>query len=116
MAEGFLEHDAAAVALFDLDEKEGQKALERLHLLFPQKTENISFHSVDVTDADTLGKTVHDVAEKFDKIDVLVCFAGIVNSTRAIDYTPENFRKICDVNTVGTFLTAQAVGRSVRCS
>ena len=58
-----------------------------------------------------LGKTVHEIAESFGTIDILVCFAGIVSSVRALDYTSEIFRKICDVNTIGTFLTAQAVGR-----
>ena len=111
IAEGFLAHDAAAVALLDLDEKEGGEALRRLHSLFPQRSKSVIFQHVEVTDADALGQTMHKVAELFGKIDVLVCFAGIVNSTKAVDYSPENFRKICDVNTTGTFLTAQAVGR-----
>ena len=106
-----MEHDIAALALLDLDEKEGLTALASLHLSYPQKRENIIFCPVDVTDAEALGKTVRDIAERFIKIDILVSFAGIVNSMRAIDYTPEGFRKICDVNMVGTFLTAQAVGR-----
>lgn len=99
IAEGFLEHDATAVALLDLDEKEGQKALNCLHALFPDKAEKIVFHSVDVTDATALGKMMNGVAEAFGNIDVLVCFAGLVNSTRAIDYTAQGFREICDVNT-----------------
>ena len=111
IAEGLLEHEAAAVALLDLDEKQGQQALQKLQLLFPERQDYIIFRPIDVTDADVLGETVHEIAETFGKIDVLVCFAGIVNSVRALDYTPESFRKICDVNTVGTFLTAQAVGR-----
>lgn len=113
IAEGFLEHDAAAIALLDLDEEEGQNALDKLHSLFPERKEHIIFCPIDVTDTDALGKSIHEIAETFEKIDILVCFAGIVNSTRAIDYTAENFRKICDVNMVGTFLTAQAVCRFV---
>ena len=110
-AEGLLEHDAAGVALLDLDDEEGEKAARKLHAAFPDKHESILFRRVDVTEAEALGKIVHEIANVFEKIDVLVCFAGIVNSVRAIDYTPEAFRKICDVNTTGTFLTAQAVGR-----
>ena len=111
IAEGLLAHGAAGVALLDLDEGEGQQALESLHTLFPERIENILFRSVDVTDADPLRKTIHDIADVFSKINVFVCLAGIVNTTRAIDYTAEGFRRICDVNTTGTFLTAQAVGR-----
>ena len=111
IAEGFLQHGANAIALLDLDEAEGAKAIEKLHSKFPERKELVIFRSVDVTDAAVLGGTIHDIGDLFGRIDVLVCFAGIVNSTRAVDYTPEGFRKICDVNTVGTFLTAQAVGR-----
>ena len=115
IAEGFLQHGASAVALLDLDEAEGLNAIGRLHSLFTDKKEGIVFRAVDVRDASPLGETIHEIAEAFGKIDILICFAGIVNSTRAIEYTPEGFRKICDANTVGTFLTAQAVGRYVRC-
>ena len=41
VAEGFLAHGAAAVAIFDLDEEEGQKAMKRLHSPFPTKTKNV---------------------------------------------------------------------------
>ena len=111
IAEGLLQHGARAVALLDLDEAEGNNALTKLHSIFPDRKEQILFHPVDVTDAKILNDTILEIANAFGKIDVLVCFAGIVNSTRAVDYTAEGFRKICDVNTVGTFLTAQAVGR-----
>ena len=111
IAEGLLQHGARAVALLDLDEAEGTNALGKLHSVFPDRKEEILFRPIDVTDAKILNDTILEIANAFGKIDVLVCFAGIVNSTRAVDYTPEGFRKICDVNTVGTFLTAQAVGR-----
>ena len=113
MAEGFLQHGADAVALLDLDEAEGKNAATDLQSRFPDRRDKILFRSADVTDADALGKTIHDSAELFGNIDVLICFAGIVNAVRAVDYTAEGFRKICDVNYTGTFLTAQAVGRFV---
>ena len=90
---------------------EGSLAADELRSIFPDRSEKIIFRSVDVTDAPSLGHRIHEIGETFGKMDVLVCFAGIVNAVRAVDYTPEDFRKICDVNTIGTFLTAQAVGR-----
>lgn len=110
MCEGFLQHGADAVALMDLDEAEGNNAVAQLHSSFAHRKDKIIFRSIDVTDAAALGNTIHEVANIFAKNDVLVCFAGIVDSTRAVDYTLESFRKICDLNTTGTFLTAQAVG------
>ena len=103
VAEGFLAHDAVAVALFDLDEEEDQKALKRLQSPFPKKTKNLIFQYGDITDADASDNTIHKVAEMLGRFNVLVCIAGIVNTTRAIDYTPEDFRKICDLNTIGFF-------------
>jgi sorbose reductase len=108
---GFLEHGLAKLALFDVDQKEGDEAAEELLSDFPQAA--ITFTKVDVTDEPALRMAVTRVANEFDGIHVLATFAGTVNSTRAIDYTPESFRKILDVNTTGTFLTAQAVGRYI---
>jgi NAD(P)-dependent dehydrogenase (short-subunit alcohol dehydrogenase family) len=56
IAEGLLEHGAAGIALLDLDEKEGQHAVEKLHSLYPEKRKNIVFQPVDVTDADASGR------------------------------------------------------------
>lgn len=108
---GFLQHGLDHLALFDTDEKEGFDAAAKLSFEFPDAT--VKFLAVDVTAASALQAAVTDVAEEFNGIHVLATFAGIVNSTRAIDYTAEGFRKIIDVNTTGTFLTAQAVGRYV---
>ena len=92
---------------------QGRNAATHLHSTFPDRKDKITFRPVDVTDASALANTIHEIANAVGKIDVLVCFAGIVNAARAVDYTPEGFRKMCDVNTIGTFLTAQAVGRLV---
>ncbi|KAG8528982.1 uncharacterized protein KY384_006671 [Bacidia gigantensis] len=111
--EGFLEHDAAAIALLDLDEEEGQKAVHTLHLRFPERQTNIIFRPTDIIDAESLGKIIHEIAESFGKLDILVCLTGIVNSVRATDYSLDSFRKSYDMSTSGTFLTAQAVGREM---
>jgi NAD(P)-dependent dehydrogenase (short-subunit alcohol dehydrogenase family) len=66
---------------------------------------------VDVTDVTGLNLAVREVVESFGDIHVLATFAGIVNAVRATDYTAEDFSKVIEVNTTGTFLTAQAVGR-----
>jgi sorbose reductase len=106
---GFLQHGLPKLALFDIDQKEGDEVVAELSKEFPDAV--VTFTKVDVTNEPELSSAVTAVADKFDGIHVLATFAGIVNSTRATDYTAEGFRKILDVNTTGTFLTAQAVGR-----
>ena len=106
-----LEHGLSKLALFDIDLEELCKAAEILRSQFPTKKGDIISKAVDITKSEEIFPATQNVAVSFGKIDILACFAGIVNSTRAVDYTPEGFRNICDVNTTGTFLTAQAVGR-----
>lgn len=48
--------------------------------------------------------------EKFGTIDVLINNAGIAIDTTLEDKTVENFRKIIDVNLIGTFLTCKHIG------
>lgn len=112
-AEGMLEHGLSKVAVLDVDAEEGAKAVAQLKSSFHDRDEDIVFRPLDVTDAERLAQTIAEIADNFGKIDVLVCFAGIVNSIRAVDYTPDMFRKLLDINTTGTFLTAQAVGREM---
>lgn len=93
----------------DIDTAEGERAIKQLRSVFPNR--DIRFITLDVTDDKKLSSTVHGLEDEFESIDVLVCFAGMVESVRAVDYTPESFAKILEVNTHGKFFTAQAVGR-----
>lgn len=44
-------------------------------------------------------------------INILVCFAGIVSCVDAKDISPEQWRRVLDVNTTGAWLAAQEVGK-----
>lgn len=109
IAGGLLEHGVDRLAVADIDTAEGERAVKQLRSAFPNR--DIRFITLDVTDEKKLSSTVRGLADEFESIDILVCFAGIVESVRAVDYTPESFAKILEVNTNGTFFTAQAVGR-----
>lgn len=108
-ARGFLEHGASKVALLDIDTEEGSAAIASLIKSFPNMEGFIIFRKLDVTDEEQVVAVIKEISALFDGIDILTTFAGIVNSVRCIDYAAENFRKILDVNTTGTFLTVQAV-------
>ncbi|WP_245165998.1 GolD/DthD family dehydrogenase [Curtobacterium flaccumfaciens] len=65
----------------------------------------------DVTDADSVTRTVADVVRHFGGVDVLVNCAGIAALAPAEDLTAETWAATIDVNLTGTFRVAQAVGR-----
>ncbi|MBR1376468.1 MAG: 3-oxoacyl-ACP reductase FabG [Bacilli bacterium] len=53
---------------------------------------------------------VETIIREYNHIDVLVNNAGIAIDTTFEDKTPEHFRKILDVNLIGTFLVSKYVG------
>ena len=65
----------------------------------------------DVTSASSLEASFNNATSRLRTIDILVTFAGVVGCTHAIDMTAEEFRKTLDVNTTGTFLSAQAAAK-----
>ena len=73
----------------------------------------IVFRQVDVTDEAQVDGAIGEIAEEFQGIDILLCFAGITGSRLAVEYPIEEWRRIFDVNVHGSFLTARAVARFV---
>ncbi|MBT1681558.1 D-threitol dehydrogenase [Curtobacterium flaccumfaciens pv. flaccumfaciens] len=65
----------------------------------------------DVTDADSVTRTVADVVRHFGGVDVLVNCAGIAALAPAEDLAADTWAATIDVNLTGTFRVAQAVGR-----
>lgn len=53
---------------------------------------------------------VHEIVNKFGKLDILVNNASIAIDTLFEDKTKENFKKILDVNLIGTFLVSKYAG------
>ncbi|AVM01385.1 short-chain dehydrogenase [Gordonia iterans] len=65
----------------------------------------------DVTDPDACTAVVEAALTEFGKVDVLVNNAGIGTSVPATRETPDEFRRVIDVNLNGTYFMAQACGR-----
>ena len=59
--------------------------------------------SSDVSNKEDLNKLVDFVAEKFEKLDILVNNAGINIRKNATAYTPEEFRKVLEINLIAPF-------------
>lgn len=67
--------------------------------------------SLDVTDPASAEAGVRRVAERFGQLDILVNAAGINIRKPSVEFTPEEWRRIIDVNLSGVFYVTQAAGR-----
>lgn len=68
---------------------------------------------VDVRDTSSLQAMVDRAVERFGKIDILVACAGIVQTKRMLDITPEEWDRIFSVNARGLFFTLQLVAKQM---
>ena len=106
-----LEHGLSGLALFDIDLSHASSEIENLRNDFPQA--QIIAKQVNVTDAAQVHTAVEETAEELGSVDILCCFAGVVGCTHAIDMTSEEWKRTLDVNTMGSFLCAQAVAKYI---
>ena len=81
-ARAFLEHGASGLALLDLpasfNDPDVQAAISQLQNDFPRAS--IQTGGVDVTDPESVDAVVDEMKEKLGLLNILVCFAGIVNT------------------------------------
>jgi 2-dehydro-3-deoxy-L-rhamnonate dehydrogenase (NAD+) len=95
-------HSGATVVLWDLD----RAALDRA-VAERQRTTGIQ---VDVTDLAAIESATSQVIAQLGRIDILVNAAGITSRrTAVVDFTPELWRRIVEINLTGTFLCCRAV-------
>ncbi|OJD14634.1 hypothetical protein AJ78_05031 [Emergomyces pasteurianus Ep9510] len=112
-ARALLEHGLSGLALLDLpaafEKPNVSEAIQTLRRDFPSC--NIMCSDIDVTDAERVQSVVGDIRYQLGPLTILCCFAGIVNSVFAEDMPADQWRKVLDVNTTGTWLVTQAVGK-----
>ncbi|KAH7226098.1 hypothetical protein BKA60DRAFT_591569 [Fusarium oxysporum] len=108
-----LQHGVTGLMLLDLDvtSESAISKVDDLRKDFP--TRKIEAASVDVTDEGAVGQVMASTVEKLGGLDYLLCFAGIVNCTHALELSPKVFRKLLDVNTTGSFICAQAAAKEM---
>lgn len=103
--------EGCRVALWDINE-------DRVPADSVWKSGNVSFHNVDVTEGRDVERAVHEVVDRWGRIDVLVNNAGIVRDAQLVRWkndsvdavmTDEVFDAVISVNLKGVFLCTRAV-------
>ena len=65
----------------------------------------------DVVDVDDCNRVVATAMDEFGRVDVLVNNAGVGTAAPATREAPEDFKRVIDINLLGSYWMAQACGR-----
>lgn len=65
----------------------------------------------DISNEDEVEKMVNDICDAFGGIDILVNNASICRDSLLMDKSVKDFKRILDVNLIGTYLCSKYVGR-----
>jgi 3-oxoacyl-[acyl-carrier protein] reductase len=104
VAERFL-RDGATVTLWDADADLGPKTVAEL-----SSQGAIYSQTLDITDADAIERAAKIAVEQMGGVDILVNSAGIAGASRKTwEYSPEEWRRVVDIDLTGTFLCCRAV-------
>ena len=97
--------------MFDLEPSfaQSQAQIEKLKADFLDR--KIVTAVVNVADNESVEAGVSKAAAELGSVDFLVCCAGIVCTAHATDHSVRDWQRALDVNTTGTWLCAQAVGK-----
>ncbi|MEU9922347.1 SDR family oxidoreductase [Streptomyces griseoluteus] len=91
----------AKVALVGLEEDELKAVSERLY------GESAHWYA-DVTDHEAMGRVAAEVKERFGKVDIVVANAGVATGGPFADSDPVSWRRVIEVNLIGSAVTARA--------
>ncbi|MEU3523815.1 SDR family oxidoreductase [Streptomyces sp. NPDC038707] len=91
----------AKVALVGLEEEALKEVSGRLH------HESAHWYA-DVTDHETMSRVAREVKERFGKVDIVVANAGVATGGPFADSDPVAWRRVIEVNLIGSAVTARA--------
>ncbi|MFD4539876.1 SDR family oxidoreductase [Streptomyces bauhiniae] len=91
----------AKVALVGLEEDELKAVSERLY-------GESAYWYADVTDHEAMGRVAAEVKERFGKVDIVVANAGVASGGPFADSDPVAWRRVIEVNLIGSAVTARA--------
>ena len=96
-----LNDEGARVVVADINFESARKVAENL--------DNALAIKLDVTDYEQCEEMVEITLEKYGKIDLLVCNAGILIAKAIDEFSVDEWKKVIDVNLIGYFNCAKAV-------
>ncbi|MEU3856922.1 SDR family oxidoreductase [Streptomyces sp. NPDC028722] len=91
----------AKVALVGLEEEMLKEVSGRLH------GESAHWYA-DVTDHEAMSRVAREVKERFGKVDIVVANAGVAAGGPFADSDPQAWRRVIEVNLIGSAVTARA--------
>ncbi|KAJ8126206.1 hypothetical protein O1611_g7434 [Lasiodiplodia mahajangana] len=106
-----LEHGVDKLAILDLESAQATTRLLELQSDFPAA--QVHFIHVDVTDASKAEEAVDDIANLFGSINIVANFAGVARCYHSLEVTVEEWRRILDINTTGSFIVSRAAARKM---
>jgi NAD(P)-dependent dehydrogenase (short-subunit alcohol dehydrogenase family) len=101
--------DGFAVVIGDVRGEAAQETAQE----FVQAGAHAAAAAIDVTDPAACAAAVQTALDTFGRIDVLVNSAGISAPKDTLEVTPEEWRRMIEIQLNGAFFTAQAVGRAL---
>ncbi|KAF2250397.1 NAD(P)-binding protein [Trematosphaeria pertusa] len=110
MAQALAEAGVRGMAILDLLPEGEQAARE----LAEQTGVDVLFYPIDITQELVVQQTVQDIMDHFGRIDILINSAGIADSNMPAEtYDMHRFRRLIEINLIGNFAVAQAVGQAM---
>ncbi|MGW1055837.1 SDR family oxidoreductase [Streptomyces sp. NPDC002521] len=91
----------AKVALVGLEEEALKEVSSRLH-------SDSAYWYADVTDHETMSRVAQEVKARFGKVDIVVANAGVATGGPFADSDPQAWRRVIEVNLIGSAVTARA--------
>jgi sorbose reductase len=107
-ARALLEHGVSGVSLWDVHFKD-DAAVRGLITDFPRA--KIVTQLVDVRDEQRVRDAIAQTVSELGSIDMLLCFAGVVACTHALELSVDEWKRTLDINTTGSWFCAQAVAK-----
>ncbi|MGZ4196650.1 MAG: SDR family NAD(P)-dependent oxidoreductase [Solirubrobacteraceae bacterium] len=88
--------------------------LEETRALVEERGRRCIAVPADVANPDDCNRVVAETVEQLGKVDVLINNAGIGTAVPATRETPDEFRRVIDINLNGSYFMAQACARAMR--
>ncbi len=101
----------AIVALNDMDADLAQSSATSINADVGR--EAVLAYGFDIADIPVLQQTIQSFANQYGGLDIFVANAGITNYGSFLEYTPEAFDRILQVNLQGSYFSAQAVAKAM---